>query len=134
MKYSDVYLILQQNIAFSQQVCYNLMGDKMIGEKLKAIRISKKISINTVSEKTGITNSRLSKIERGIIPHPSLDDINAILKVYEVPLLSVLCEEGYCDKRGGVLKNLELLSDFEINHIQAEIDFILKEKGMENGI
>ena len=128
MKYSDVYLILQQNIAFSQQVCYNLMGDKMIGEKLKAIRISKKISINTVSEKTGITNSRLSKIERGIIPHPSLDDINAILKVYEVPLLSVLCEEGYCDKRDGVLKNLE------INHIQAEIDFILKEKGMENGI
>ena len=97
MKYSDVYLILQQNIAFSQQVCYNL-----IGEKLKAIRISKKISINTVSEKTGITNSRLSKIERGIIPHPSLDDINAILKVYEVPLLSVLCEEGYCDKRDGV--------------------------------
>ena len=134
MKYSDVYLILQQNIAFSQQVCYNLMGDKMIGEKLKAIRISKKISINTVSEKTGITNSRLSKIERGIIPYPSLDDINAILKVYEVPLLSVLCEEGYCDKRDGVLKNLELLSDFEINHIQAEIDFILKEKGMENGI
>ena len=110
------------------------MGDKMIGEKLKAIRISKKISINTVSEKTGITNSRLSKIERGIIPHPSLDDINAILKVYEVPLLSVLCEEGDCDKRDGVLKNLELLSDFEINHIQAEIDFILKEKGMENGI
>ena len=111
------------------------MGDKMIGEKLKAIRISKKISNKShVSEKTGITNSRLSKIERGIIPHPSLDDINAILKVYEVPLLSVLCEEGYCDKRDGVLKNLELLSDFEINHIQAEIDFILKEKGMENGI
>lgn len=125
---------MQQIIAFSQQICYNFMGDRMIGEKLKAIRISKKISINAVSEKTGITNSRLSKIERGIIPHPTLDDIIAILKVYEVPLLSILCEEGYCDKSDGVLKNLELLSEFEINHIQDEIDFILKEKGMENGI
>lgn len=110
------------------------MGDRMIGEKLKAIRISKKISINAVSEKTGITNSRLSKIERGIIPHPSLEDINAILKMYEVPLISILCEEGYCNKTDGVLKNLELLNEFEISHIQNEIDFILKEKGMKNGI
>lgn len=110
------------------------MGDRMIGEKLKNIRLSKKISINAVSQKTGITNSRLSKIERGIISHPSLDDINAILKVYKVPLLSVLCEEGYCNKRDGVLKNLELLNDFEIGHIQDVIDFILKEKRMENGI
>lgn len=106
----------------------------MIGEKLKTIRVSKKISLNTVSKKTGITNSRLSKIERGIIAHPSLDDINTILKVYEVPLLSVLCEEGYCEKEDGILRNLESLSNFEISHIQDEIDFILKEKEIENGI
>lgn len=125
---------MQQNIAFLQQMCYNFMGDRMIGEKLKVIRLSKKISINAVSEKTGITNSRLSKIERGIISHPSLDDIDAILKVYKFPLLLFLYEEGYCDKRDSVLKDVELLSEFEITHIQDEINFILKEKGMKNGI
>lgn len=102
----------------------------MIGQKLKSIRLLRKLSLNTVSLKTGITDSRLSKIERGIIEHPSLDDISTILKVYDIPLISILCEEGYCNKNDGVFKNAELLNEFEIKHVQNEIDFILKEKGI----
>lgn len=98
----------------------------MIGEKLKLIRNSKHLSIASVSEATGITNSRLSKIERGLIKHPSLDDINSILKVYNIPLISVLCEEGYCNQIDNVLKNIEQLNEFEITHIQNEIDFLIK--------
>lgn len=106
----------------------------MIGEYLKEIRISKKYSIKNVSKKTGITDSRLSKIERGIIEHPSLDDINTILKAYEVPLLFILCKEGYCTKNDEMLKGIELLNEFELNHVQNEINFILKEKGLKNEV
>jgi len=106
----------------------------MVGERLRNIRNSKGLSLDEVNKCTGITNSRLSKIERGITEHPSLDDISTLLKFYEIPLISFLYQEGYCEKSGTSLKNLELLNNFEIEHIQAEIDFILKEKGFNNGI
>ena len=106
----------------------------MIGEKLKDIRNSKNLSLEDVEKHTGITNSRLSRIERGLNKHPSLNDISNLLNFYEIPLISFLCQEGYCEKVDPLLKNLELLNNFEIEHIQAEIDFILKEKGLKNGI
>lgn len=106
----------------------------MIGEKLRKIRLSKGFSLGDVYQVTGITNSRLSKIERGLIKHPSLFDINNLLKLYDIPLLSFLCDIGYCQKNDYILKNVELLNDFELNHIQNEIDFILIEKGEKNGI
>lgn len=106
----------------------------MVGERLRAIRNLKGLSLEEVAKSTGITNSRLSKIERGITQHPSLDDINVLLKLYEIPLVSFLCQEGYCEKCFSVLNNIELLNRFEIEHIQDEIDFILKEKGIENGV
>lgn len=106
----------------------------MIGEELKKIRNSKKLSLDYVEKHTGITNSRLSRIERGLNNHPSLDDISTLLNFYEIPLVSFLSQEGYCEKSATILKNLELLNSFELEHIQAEIDFILKEKGLENGI
>lgn len=105
----------------------------MIGEKLRNIRISKGLSLSDVDEHTGITNSRLSRIERGLNKHPSIDDISTLLNFYEIPLVSFLCQEGYCDKTDTQFKNIELLNDYEINHIQAEIDFILEEKGLNNG-
>ena len=106
----------------------------MIGEKLSDIRNSKNLSLGAVELATGISDSRLSKIERGITEHPSLDDISTLLKFYEIPLVSFLCKEGYCEKVDSPLKNLELLNNFEIEHIQDEIDFILKEKGLNNGV
>lgn len=106
----------------------------MVGERLRDIRYSKGLSLDDVHKSTGITNSRLSRIERGLNKHPSLDDISTLLKFYEIPLVSFLCQEGYCEKIDTNLKNLELLNNFEIEHIQAEIDFILKEKGLNNGV
>lgn len=106
----------------------------MLGERLRNIRESKGLSLDDVHKSTGITTSRLSRIERGLNEHPSLDDISTLLKFYEIPLVSFLYKEGYCEKSDTNLKNLELLNYFEIQHIQAEIDFILKEKGLKNGI
>lgn len=106
----------------------------MIGERLRNIRESKGLSMKDVSKATRITNSRLSKIERGITKHPTLNDICILLDLYEIPLIAFLCQEGYCTNDFIPLKNLDLLNKFEREHIQAEIDFILKEKGLQNGI
>ena len=106
----------------------------MIGERLRNIRESKGLSMEEVSKSTGITNSRLSKIERGITKHPTLNDISILLKLYEIPLIAFLCQEGFCTNDLMPLKNFDLLNKFEKEHIQAEIDFILKEKGLQNGI
>lgn len=106
----------------------------MIGEKLRHIRKSKNLSLGDVELATGISDSRLSKIERGLNEHPSLDDISVLLKFYEISLISFLYQEGYCEKSNTSLKNIELLDNFEIEHIQDEINFILKEKELKNGI
>ena len=101
----------------------------MIGERLRELRLSRNISMEQIEELTGITNSRLSRIERGLNKHVAFDDIVKLLKVFDVPLLAFLRDEGYCEANTSVLKHIELLNDFEIAHIQSEIDFILKEKG-----
>ena len=44
-----------------------------LGTQLKAYREKHGLSLNQVSEKTGITNSRLSKIEQQIIEYPPSD-------------------------------------------------------------
>lgn len=100
----------------------------MIGERLRELRLSRNISMEQIEQMTGITNSRLSRIERGLNKHVALDDIVELLKVFDVPLLAFLCDEGYCEANTSVLKHIELLNDFEIAHVQNEIDFILQEK------
>ena len=101
----------------------------MIGTRLKEIRLLKNISMNQIEEMTGKTDSRLSRIERGLIKNVAFDDVVKLLKAMDVPLLAFLCDEGYCESNNSALKHIELLNDFEIAHIQNEIDFILKEKG-----
>lgn len=100
----------------------------MIGERLKELRLCKNISMDQIEELTGITDSRLSRIERGLVKHVAFDDIVKLLKAMDVPLLAFLSDEGYCEYSISALKHVELLNDFEIAHIQNEIDFILKEK------
>lgn len=101
----------------------------MIGEGLRELRLSRNISMEQVEKMTGITNSRLSRIERDLNKHIALDDIVKLLKVFDVPLLAFLHSVGYCEVNTSVFKHVELLNDCEIVHIQNEIDFILKEKG-----
>lgn len=101
----------------------------MIGERLRELRLSKNISMDKIEELTGITDSRLSRIERGLNKHIAFDDLVKLLNVFDVPLLAFLRDVGYCEVNTSVLKHVELLNDFEIAHIQNEIDFILKEKG-----
>ncbi len=56
-----------------------------LGERLKISRKKKELSLAKVGEHTGVTQSYLSKIERGT-RQPSLDLLHDLSKLYEVDL------------------------------------------------
>lgn len=55
------------------------------GEKIKDVRVSKKISIRTMAKRLGISAGYLSKIERGEEKPPMGDLISEIAKYLEIP-------------------------------------------------
>jgi len=72
-----------------------------IGLKIKFIRKNKKITLSTLSEKTGISIGQLSNIERDL-RSPSIANLQKICDVLEMPLndLLTLSEERLCVKKG----------------------------------
>lgn len=65
----------------------------MIGERLKAIRKAKSITIKLLSEATGLNPSNLSEIERGLID-PRLSTIEKIGGALGVSLVLEEQKEG----------------------------------------
>lgn len=63
------------------------MDDINVGEKISEYRKAKKLNIKDLALLAGVTPSLLSQIERGLA-NPSLNTINAIAKVLDVPLFS----------------------------------------------
>ncbi len=103
-----------------------------LGDLLREARNKKGYSMEYVHEKTGITNSRLSRIERGENKkEPPSNDLNALLVLYDLNENDLPNKNNKCNSKTEAtpLKNLHLLSDSELEHIQKEIDFILKLKG-----
>ncbi|MFC0522326.1 helix-turn-helix domain-containing protein [Pontibacillus salicampi] len=62
----------------------------MIGEKIKAMRQEKKLSLSELAEKAGVAKSYLSSIERNLQQNPSIQFLEKISKVLNVPLEQLL--------------------------------------------
>lgn len=99
----------------------------ILGTYLKNIRNNEGLSLKNVCERTGITNSRLSRLENGKTI-PSIDDLISLFDCYNISLLEALQELGYINLSKKELSNLNLLNDFELSHIQKEIDFIISHR------
>ena len=65
----------------------------MDGNKLKVMRIEKGISLNKLSELTGISKSYLSLIERNIQKNPSIDILGKLAKTFEVEVEDLVRRE-----------------------------------------
>lgn len=63
----------------------NEVAIKKFGERLKEVRLSKKISQESLSYEAGIEFSQLSRIERGII-NTSISHAYVIAKALKVPV------------------------------------------------
>ena len=67
-----------------------MMGDNMIGEKIKQLRLQKRLSLTELSEKAGVSKSYLSTIERNLQQNPSVQFLEKIADVLGVSVLSLI--------------------------------------------
>ncbi|PLT31120.1 helix-turn-helix domain-containing protein [Peribacillus deserti] len=65
----------------------------MIGDRVKNIRKEKKMSMSELAEKAGVAKSYLSALERNLQSNPSIQFIEKIAVVLEVPLDSLLYDQ-----------------------------------------
>lgn len=61
------------------------MDDLDIGSVLQARRGEKKISLRQLAERTGLTASMLSQIERNLV-NPSINTLKVIAAALEIPM------------------------------------------------
>ena len=62
----------------------------MIGDRVKRIRKEKKLSMTELAEKAGVAKSYLSSLERNIQVNPSIQFLEKIAAVLNVPLNDLL--------------------------------------------
>lgn len=104
----------------------------VLGEYLKEIRLQKKLSLKDVYKLTGISDSKLSRIENGTNasdPAPSI--LQSLSNLYSINLIELYRMAGYLDEEAlssykQVFHNVNLLTEDERNHIQAQIDLFTK--------
>lgn len=58
----------------------------MIGERVKQLRLEKKMSISEVAEQAGVAKSYLSSLERNLQTNPSIQFLEKISVVLGVPV------------------------------------------------
>lgn len=105
-----------------------------LGEYLRQLRNDCGLSLYKVYERTGITDSRLSKAENGAWCNLKLSEIRKLADLYEAPVISMcvmagLFDESDIEEYHSGFKNVALLDDEDKQHVQSEIDYILKKKG-----
>lgn len=101
-----------------------------IGQYLRQKREEKKLSLFEVYTKTGITDSRLSKIENDCNREPSPLLLKKLAGLYELSIIELFIKAGYLtydslDLSTQVFHGTEYLTDDDKKHIQGQIDFII---------
>ena len=111
-----------------------------IGLFLKERRLKCNLSLSEVYKKCGITDSKLSKQERGKRKPLAADELKKLGRLYKTDVVSLFLMAGYLDKSDlsryqAVFKNAELLTDDEVRNIQSTIDLFTKgRKRTENDL
>lgn len=65
----------------------------MIGERIKRLRLQKGISLTELAEKAGVAKSYISSIERNLQKNPSIQFLEKISNVLNVPVDVLLYDE-----------------------------------------
>lgn len=105
---------------------------KDLGGYLKKLRQDRQLSLNDVQEKTGISNSKLSRIENN--KNDSDTDpstLKQLAKIYGVSLVDLYLYADYLEVADlssytRVFHNVEHLTNDEIKNIQENIDLLTK--------
>lgn len=102
----------------------------VLGEYLKGIRLQRKLSLKDVYRATGISDSKLSRVENGS-NDPAPDILRDLSKLYDVDLVKLYCMAGYLNEEAlpsckQVFQNANLLTEDERDLIQRHIDMLTK--------
>ena len=103
-----------------------------LGKHLRCCREKLNMSLRAVAEKTGVTDSRLSKIENGKLNCPATV-LRSLSKIYGVSVISMFLIAGYrkrddLQENQYVFQGVDKLDDEERKHIQEEIIFLVRKK------
>lgn len=61
-----------------------------VGERIRAIRTDKKISIRKLAELTGLSKSTLSEIENNISKNPTIDTLDKVARALSVSVVELI--------------------------------------------
>ena len=70
----------------------------MIGERVKNLRKEKKMSLSELAEKAGVAKSYLSSLERNLQTNPSIQFLEKIAAVLNVPVDHLIHEQMNTDE------------------------------------
>lgn len=106
-----------------------------LGDRLKESRENIGLSQKNVYKMIGITDSRLSKIERGQICCTP-EDLKKLARLYKINLMPLYLLAGYLSEDDikeyqFLFRGVSYLDDEEIQHIQSQIDFLNKKRKVD---
>lgn len=99
-----------------------------LGSLLKRMRIEAKLSLKDVYKATGISDSKLTRIEHGTnASGPSPDTLKLLSKLYNADLVEMYLAAGYLDcadlqSYERTFQGSDLLTDAEKQSIQTQIN------------
>ncbi|MCD8301182.1 MAG: helix-turn-helix domain-containing protein [Clostridiales bacterium] len=104
-----------------------------LGVRLKAYRDKLSLSLSQVNKEVGITNSRLSKMERGKIECPPAEDLKKLASLYHVSVIDLYIDVGYLETSDieeyqQVFHGVSTLDAEEKEYIQELIDLLNRKR------
>ena len=125
-------------IAKMQRLCYNKvqfeaerlkMND--LGTYLKELRNKLHLSLKDVQEHCGVTDSKLSRLERGEGRDFSPLELKKLAQLYGVNVIPLYIKAGYLDESDLseyqlIFENANLLNEEEHSSIQTQINLLTK--------
>lgn len=102
-----------------------------IGNYLKQSRNNSHLSLKDVHERCGITDSKLSRMERGEGKTLEPIELRKLAHLYGIDVISLYIKAGYLDESDLsdyqlVFNNTDLLNEEEKQSIQTQIDLLTK--------
>lgn len=102
-----------------------------IGNYLKEARNKCRLSLKDVYDRCGVTDSKLSRMERGEGKPLDAAELRKLARLYGIGVVPIYIMAGYLDESDLsdyqlVFKNTDLLNEEEKQSIQTQIDLFTK--------
>lgn len=100
-----------------------------LGERIKELRKSNKMTIKELSEKSGVGQSTISEIETGIAKNPKGETLSKLASVLNVTVDSLLAEkwEDEYNPNGKLTKQVKFIESLKLNNPEEALKFILQQ-------